>query len=210
MPTLALLGDSILDNRPYVAPEPDTAAHLRRRLGPDWTVDLLARDGAAIADVRLQLARLPDPIDCAVLSVGGNDALRHVGLLGEPASSVAEVLAELGRIADGFAEGYEALVAELAPRVGRLLLCTIYEPPLSDRLSARLARVPLSLLNDRVIRCAAGRGLEVVELRAVCTRPEDFVMEIEPSPAGASKIAGAIARALQGGPGTPPARLFAA
>lgn len=208
MATLALLGDSVLDNGPYVAPQPDTAEHLRRLLGPDWTVVLLACDGSTIADVSLQLRRLPDPTDCAVLSAGGNDAIQHIGLLEQPAASVAGVLAELGQIADTFAERYEALVAELVPRASRLVLCTIYEPPLFDRALARLARVALSLLNDRIIRCAARRALDVVDLREVCTRPEDFVQEIEPSPAGAGKIAGAIARAVRSGPGVPATRVF--
>ena len=210
MPTLALLGDSSLDNKPYVGRQPDTAEHLRQLLGSDWSVELLARDGSIIADVRWQLASLPDTPDCAILSAGGNDAVEHIGLLAQPASSVAEVLAELAQIADAFAERYDLLVDSLAPRVRRLVLCTIYEPPLLDPRAARLARVPLSLLNDRIIRCAASRGLEVVDLRTVCTRPDDFVQEIEPSPAGAQKIAAAIARAVTGTPGTRSARLFAA
>lgn len=210
MPNLALLGDSILDNRPYVAPSPDTAEHLRRLLGPGWTVELLARDGSMISDVHAQLRRLPARADCAVLSAGGNDAARHIGLLAQPAASVAEVLAELGQIAEAFAERYRALIADFAPRVQRPILCTIYEPPLLDPRSARLARVPLSLLNDRIIRGAAEHRLEVIDLRAVCTRPDDFVMEIEPSPAGARKIAVAIAGVVQGRPEIPSARVFVA
>ncbi|HEY8370755.1 MAG TPA: SGNH/GDSL hydrolase family protein [Thermodesulfobacteriota bacterium] len=210
MPALVLLGDSILDNEPYVAPRPDTAEHLRRLLGADWTVELLARDGSTMADVPAQLGRLPEPTDCAVLSVGGNDALEHIDLLSRPASSVAEVLAELGRIAETFAGEYDRLLAMLVPRVRRAILCTIYEPPLHEPNAARLARVPLSLLNDRIVRCAASRALEVIDLRAVCTETEDFVLQIEPSPAGAEKIARAIARVVRGEPGARAARVYGA
>jgi len=210
MPTLALLGDSTLDNKPYVGRHPDTAEYLRDFLAPDWSVELLARDGSRIADVPWQLAGLPDIPDCAILSVGGNDAVEHLGLLEQPASSAAEVLAELGQIADAFAKHYDPLADSVALRVRRLALCTIYEPPLLDPRTARLARVPLAVLNDRIIRCALRWGLEVIDLRAVCTQPDDFVQEIEPSPAGARKIATAIARVVTSTPSTRSARLFAA
>lgn len=200
MRSLVLLGDSVFDNRPYVALEPDTADHLRRLLGPGWTVHLLARDGAVIADIPAQAARLPSPADHAVLSVGGNDALAHVGLLTRRAAWAADVLDELGRIADGFSARYERVVAGLLPRVGRLTLCTIYEAPLDDPRAARLARVPVALLADRIVRVAARHGLDVIDLRAVCTRPEDFVWQIEPSPSGARRIAEAVRRSLDGAP----------
>jgi hypothetical protein len=89
------------------------------------------------------------------------------------------------------------------------MVCTIYEPPLSNPTLARLARVPLSLLNDRIIRSATRIGADVIDLRAVCTDVADFVQEIEPSAAGARKIATAIERALQAPPGQPTSRLFA-
>ncbi len=207
MAVLTLLGDSILDNGPYVAPQPDTAAHLRRLLGPDWVVHLLARDGSMMADVYRTLGGLPDVTDCAVLSVGGNDAIEHIDLLTRPAFSVAEVLAELGDIAQRFADRYDALLGELASRIRRVMVCTIYEAPLHSLQAARLARVPLSLLNDRIIRSASRHALEVVDLRAVCTRPDDFVQQIEPSPTGARKIAEALARAIHGN--ARPTRLYA-
>lgn len=36
---VVLLGDSILDNRPYTAPAPDTTDCLRRLLGGEWSVE---------------------------------------------------------------------------------------------------------------------------------------------------------------------------
>jgi hypothetical protein len=208
--TLVLLGDSILDNAPYTRPEPDTSEHLRRLLGGAWRVDLLARDGSTIADVPFQLRELPDPVTCAILSVGGNDAADHIDLLERKASSAAEVLDQLAAIAEHFGTQYDALAREVARRTRRLVLCTIYEPPLFDPASARLARVPLSLLNDRIVRAGAGLGLEVLDLRSVCTQPSDYVKQIEPSPAGAGKIARAIASLLLGQPELGSARVFAA
>ncbi|HWC74349.1 MAG TPA: hypothetical protein VG454_10475, partial [Gemmatimonadales bacterium] len=64
--------------------------------------------------------------------------------------------------------------------------------------TASRARVLLTLLNDQVLRIAARAGLDVLDLRSICTATEDFVMQIEPSAKGAAKIAHAIARAATG------------
>src|SRR5215218_4847963 len=93
--SLVLLGDSILDNGPYTRPEPDTTAHLERLLAPQWSVRRLARDGATIGDLRFQLGELPTRPAQAVLSIGGNDAARHVGLLERRATSAVAILDEL-------------------------------------------------------------------------------------------------------------------
>lgn len=207
---LVLLGDSILDNAAYTRPAPDTAHHLRQAVGSAWTVECLAQDGATIADVRFQLAELSSRADCMVVSVGGNDAAQHIDLLDRRVSTAAAVLHELGTIADRFASAYLELATTVLPHTGRLVLCTIYEPPLFDPLSARLARVPLGVLNDRIIQIASRLRLEVLELRTVCTDVEDFVQHIEPSARGARKIAGAIAALLQRPPDTATARIIVA
>lgn len=209
MPTLALLGDSILDNRAYTKPSPDTATHLRESLGAAWAVELLAQDGATISDIQLQLRSLPAGTEYAVLSAGSNDAVEHIGLLTQPATSAAEVLSALDAIAGPFSEQYERLLGGLRPRVDRLLLCTIYEPPLSNPAAACLATVPLTILNDRIIRAAVRFRADVIDLRTVCTVPSDFVLEIEPSAIGAAKIAQAVHQAVQPADGLPAARLFA-
>jgi lysophospholipase L1-like esterase len=208
--TLVLLGDSILDNAPYTRPAPDTTHHLGQMLGGGWTVERLAQDGATIADVRFQLAELPPQADCVVLSVGGNDAAEHIDLLERRVSSAAEVLDELARIADDFTISYRELATAVVARTPRLALCTIYEPPLSDPVAARLARVPLGLLNDRIVQIASRLRVEVLDLRTVCTESTDFVKQIEPSPRGAQKIAAAIATLVQQGPESSTARIVAA
>lgn len=204
-----LLGDSILDNRPYTAPEPDTAAHLRRLLGEEWSVGLLAQDGATMRDISHQLRRMPDSAATAVLSIGGNDASAHIGLLERSNTDAPTVLGELLEIAEGFAAQYEEVARAVAARAARTVLCTIYEVQLEPPPLARLARVPLAVLNDRIIRSAARLGLEVLELRDVCTEPSDFVLQIEPSAAGARKIASSIAAVLRGDPMARAGRLHA-
>jgi len=194
--TLLLLGDSILDNGTYTYPEPDTTARLERLVAPAWAVHRLAQDGATMRGLPPQLALLDYRPDAAVLSVGGNDLMAYVDMIQRPATSVAEVLGELLAIADGFHLHYEAAVRSVMGRADRTILCTIYEVPLQPPMAGTLARVPLGLVNDRILRIGAELGLEVLELRRVCTEVEDFVLEIEPSAQGAEKIARAIAGIL--------------
>ena len=149
-----------------------------------------------MSSVHRQLRDLHGSYDAAVLSVGGNDALAHLSLLDQPASSVAEVLEMLSEIATSFAHDYESLVDALRPAIERVVLCTIYEPPMFDESSQRLAQVVLSLLNDQIIQMATSSGFDVIDLRLVCTDESDFVMAIEPSATGAEKIGAAIAQVV--------------
>src|SRR5215213_1467014 len=128
--SLVLLGDSILENGPYTRPEPDTTAHLARLLGPEWSVERLAQDGAMMSDLPSQLKELRARPSRAVLSIGGNDATAHIGLLEREATSAAQLFTELLAIADAFGRHYEACARTVAERAERTLLCTIYEAQL--------------------------------------------------------------------------------
>lgn len=207
-PQVVLLGDSILDNRPYTAGEPDTTTHLQRLLDRRWTVELLAEDGARMADVAAQCERLRRPA-AALLSVGGNDLTQHVDLLARPADDSSEVYDELIALADAFGAEYEAVVDRVRVMVPRLVLCTIYDVRLQPPALARLARAPIAVCNDRIIAAGARRGLDVLDLRAVCTEDADFTLQIEPSARGAEQIARAIARVLEDDGATPRGRVFA-
>lgn len=206
--TVVLLGDSILDNAPYTRPEPDTMAHLAMLL-PEWSVLRAARDGARMRDVDSQLRQLGARPAVGVLSIGGNDATAHLGLLERRATSAAEILEELLEIADDFASHYERVVRAVQRRFERTVVCTIYEVQLEPPVLARLAKVPLAVLNDRIVRIAASLGVEVLELRSVCTTPDDFVLQIEPSARGAAKIARAIAALVTGETPLVTGRVFA-
>jgi lysophospholipase L1-like esterase len=200
MPHLVLLGDAILANRAHTSPKPDTATILGERLS-GWTVTLLAAPGVTMAGVSSQLQRVPADVDLAVLSVGGNDALKHVEILQQPARSSAETLDALLEMTEEFVQEYDRVVQAARGRITRLLLCTIYEPPLVGEHTARRARVLLTLVNDQILRVAVGRGADVLDLRAICNTKGDFVMQIAPSATGAEKIADAIARTANGSGG---------
>ena len=205
---VVLLGDSILDNWSYTRPAPDTATCLAGALGPEWSVELLARDGATISGLPPQLQEIRGRPDRAVVSIGGNDLTAHIGLLGRQSASAAEILGELQAIADDFSRRYEAAARAAVERAERLLLCTIYEVALEPPALAYVARVPLGLVIDRSRRMAARLGCDVLDLRSVCTEQSDFVLQIEPSPRGAAKIAGAIAAVIRDGPPLRSGRLF--
>ena len=207
---LALFGDSILDNGPYTRPEPDTTAHLGRLLGKGWTVRRLATDGAMMRDVAGQLRALRERATVTVLSIGGNDALEHIGMLEHPIAHSGMVLEQLDVIAAAFQQQYERVAGAVAERADRVILCTIYDVQLEPPAFAKRARVPLAVLNDRIFRTAAKLGLDVLELRSVCTEPTDFVQQIEPSPQGAAKIANAIVGAIHGDGGLSSGTVFGA
>lgn len=204
---LALLGDSILDNAPYTVPEPDTTTHLQHLLGSGWSVELLAMDGAVMADVPRQVRALDGRPEVAVLSVGGNDALQHVDLLERRGTSSAALFKDLLEIADDFERQYEKVARAVADHAHRTVLCTIYEVRLEPAPYAKLVRVPVAVLNDRIIRIGARLGVDILDLRAVCTDDSDFVLQIEPSATGAARIAHAIVSMLERG--AAPARLYA-
>jgi lysophospholipase L1-like esterase len=208
--TVVLLGDSILDNEPYTDGAPDTAAHLRSILGSDWPVELLARDGATMEDIASQLHHVPNREAIAIVSIGGNDLAQHIEVLTRESTTSEEVFGELLEIAERFSTHYEEVARSVAASAQRIVLCTIYEVQLEPTLYAGLARVPLGVLNDRIIRTAARMGFEVLELRDVCTLPSDFVMQIEPSARGARKIAEAIARVVRNDPAVRTARVHSA
>jgi hypothetical protein len=195
MPHLVLFGDSTLDNAAYVRGGPDVAAQLAGLVPPDWRVTLAAVDGARADDVPRQVAAAPADATHLVLSVGGNNALAHADILNRPARTSAEVLGALADARDAFEVAYRgALDAVLAPGLPTVA-CTVYNGNLAQP-AGRLAVVALTVFNDVILRAAVQRGVPVVELRLVCTDPDDYANPIEPSVAGGAKIARALAMAV--------------
>jgi hypothetical protein len=197
MSHVVLLGDSIFDNGVYVSPEPDVRYQLQARLGTGWNVTLLAVDGHVTADVKRQLQRVPESATNLVISVGGNDALSHAFLLGEPANSVAEAVERLAQAQSSFAAAY----AEMIDAVLRLgitsSVCTIYDANYTEP-HRRLVVAALALFNDVISRAAFSHGLPLIDLRLICREPSDYANPIEPSSQGGDKITSAIAAMVRG------------
>jgi hypothetical protein len=199
-----LLGDSIFDNGAYVrVREPDVVRQLARRLPDGWKATLLAVDGAVVDDVYRQLGEVPADATHLVLSVGGNDALGHIGLLQERANAALQTLLRLADIRDGFARQYQALVRALVARELPAVVCTVYEGNLPEPELPRAASAALTVFNDVILRTAFVAGLSVIDLRLVCDAPEHYANPIEPSALGGERIARAIAHAVTGNEARP-------
>jgi hypothetical protein len=193
---VVLLGDSIFDNGRYVPGGPSVIEHLRRTLPAGWAATLLARDGAGTAEMARQLEQLPADATHLIVSVGGNDALDHSGLLlHEPAGSFAEVLCGLADIHERFRRDYRAVLERILSQGKRAAVCTVYDAiPGLDRVEA----TGLCLFNDVILREAFRARLPVIDLRLVCTDLADYARSspIEPSVVGGGKIARAVSRLL--------------
>lgn len=114
-------------------------------------------------------------------------------MLWRPTTTVSQGIVLLGQVATGFRAHYEAAVDEVLSLKRPLTLCTVYNghfPPPHDEVITSA----LGVFNDVIYRVANARGLKVIDLRDVCSRPEDFANPIEPSGPGGLKIAQAIAR----------------
>lgn len=192
---VVLLGDSIFDNRAYTGSDPDVVTHLRAVLPLSWTATLCAIDGATTLDLAPQLKRIPAEASHLVLSVGGNDALMNSDLLETQVYSTSTALTLFADRLDVFEQHYIDAVASVARRGLPLTVCTIYNGNMPPEQS-RNVRTALALFNDVILQTALQRGVNVIELRAICTDPAHYANPIEPSGAGGERIAKAIAVAV--------------
>jgi hypothetical protein len=192
---LALLGDSIFDNRRYTKGEPEVVQHLGALLPTGWSASLLAVDGSTTADLAGQIARVTPLMSHLVVSIGGNDALLNADILNLPAASTREALLLFGQRAARSEASYRVALQSLSRLERRTTVCTIYNGNL-PAAEAPVARVALMLFNDAILRVAFELGLDVIDLRLVCTEPSDYANPIEPSGQGGAKIAQAIVRSL--------------
>ena len=205
MPHVVLIGDSIFDNSPYTRGEPDVVSQVRGLLPPGWEATLLAVDGSTTDHVAAQLGRLPRHATHLVLSVGGNNALMHLGVLEAPASSMAKSIEALADIASDFEKRYRAATAACLDTALPLAVCTIYNGWFEDQSFQRVASTTLTLFNDVIIRVAIEHSLPVIDLRSVCRTAEDYANPIEPSSVGGEKIARVIVGLVCGARTTAPA-----
>jgi lysophospholipase L1-like esterase len=188
---IALLGDSIFDNSPYLkSGQPDVIGQLKELI-PNST--LKAIDGSIISEVASQVASLPKDVTHIVVSVGGNDCLQAGDILTSSAGYVGEALLQLDKIIQRFRSDYDAMLLTLLSLNLPLTICTIYEPQYSEAVKQRVLVTALRLFNDIILSAAIREGLPVIDLRVVCSKLEDFANPIEPSMIGGEKIVERIA-----------------
>jgi hypothetical protein len=191
---VVLLGDSIFDNGAYTRGEPDVITHLRALLPSGARATLAAVDGSTTGDIDRQVARAPADASHLVLAVGGNDALGSIEVLSRPAATAGGALLQLDSRLTGFEASYAAALDRVLLRRVPTCVCTIYNGNFQGDEASMLRR-GVALFNDVILLTAFRRGVPVIELRLVCSSPEDYANPIEPSGNGGRKIARAIARA---------------
>ena len=214
MPHLVLLGDSIFDNAGYTSGGPDVISQVRSLLPSLWQASLLAIDGSTTDYIPDQIARLPKQVTHLVLSVGGNNALMNASDLGIPMFGSATHdgpllpivnMEKLAHIYENFEMRYRTAVkACLGPGLP-LGICTIYNGCFPDMKFQRIASVALAIFNDVIVRVAIEHNLPVIDLRLICTDPEDYANPIEPSSKGGEKIARAVVALVTGADSFPQA-----
>jgi hypothetical protein len=204
---LALLGDSIFDNKAYTRGEPDVVTHLRAQLPDRWQATLLALDGSAIGDLEWQLSRLPAGVTHLAVAVGGNDALRNIDLLERRVTSTRETLLLFGRRVARFEAAYRAAIRDVVATRLPAAACTIYNGRFEGEAD-EVVRAALTVFNDAILRVLFEARVDVIDLRLICCEASDYANPIEPSGEGGRKIADAIVRALTRGNDDPSARVF--
>jgi hypothetical protein len=192
---VVLLGDSIFDNESYVPGGAPVIEQLRRKLPRGARATLLAVDGAVTSGVARQLARLPADATHLVVSVGGNDGLRHIGLIEDGRYSAPEGFRWLADAQREFRRDYQEMLKAVLSAGKPAAVCTVYDAVPGLVAPAVTA---LSVFNDVILREAFRSGLPVLDLRMVCTEPGDYsaMSPIEPSEAGGLKIVSGIAAIL--------------
>lgn len=197
MSHVVLLGDSIFDNGVYVPEGPAFVDQLRAALPEEWAVSLLAVDGHVMADVEVQLTRIPQDATHLVVSCGGNDALNYLPLLAESAQSVAEVLVRFAQIRSEFGQQYRRMLKKAIEMQRDVTICTVYDciPDLEPMTNAAL-----SMFNEAILREAISAKVNIIDLRLICTERSDYsdLSLIEPSQLGGEKIAAVLRNLLLG------------
>ena len=212
MSKVALLGDSIIDNKVYVGPgEFSVLEHLDSL--SDLEFSQIALDGDTTVEVLdNQLEKLDKTSDFIVLSIGGNDLLEHLHLLIDPVNkhTFSRNLEIMNEFIEPIRDRYEKIVEHLSKEEGKLLLCNLYNGDfdrddgyetfegdeefifgIGDLLREKqeAATVIGMVFNDVVYSTGSKFGVDVLELREIFTESIDYANPIEPSHAGGGKLA---------------------
>jgi hypothetical protein len=157
---------------------------------------LKAIDGSTTRDLQEQLTTVLPGTTHLCLSIGGNDLIEQFDLLDTPVQSSAEALLLVSQASLEFRKNYRRVLQECMAMSLPLVVCTIYNCNFPTIAQQRTVEVALAVFNSEIITAALDYGLGVIELRRVCTEPEDYANPIEPSVIGGRKIAQVIIRSV--------------
>ena len=203
-----LHGDSIFDNRSYVDPSNDefsVSEHLTDLVVPPTKVILRATDGFVTSEVTEVLGKLSafSNDTLAVLSCGGNDALRFRASedMQKPVYSITQAMDVLLPHIQQFEKDYERVLWTLTTTYEpkNVRVCTIYNNIPADGVEiTESLLLGLRLFNDVITEQANSYGVGVIDLRNVCNEVKDYsyMSRIEPSSQGGEKIAKVIVQSF--------------
>ena len=195
---IVLLGDSALDNGAYTGGGPAIPEQLAELLAPNGHVTMLAIDGSTTDDIPSQLAEAPSNATHFLLSVGGNDAMLQIDVLSRPAQSVSHALISVAEVIADFNLAYRRCLDQVVALGLPTTVCTIYNGAFDEESGEQsVISTALQAFNDVIFQSAFDHGVNVIDLRRVCTDPDDFANPIEPSTIGGAKIAAVIHQAVQ-------------
>jgi hypothetical protein len=186
------MGDSTLDNRHTIGEAQDVRAQLRLWLAPKGHVTRLATHKSHLHDIVTQIGHLPPGATHLVVSIGSGDLVDQLGLAkGEVAKE--PTLDRLTTLAASFGRDYGQMLDALLARRLPTIPCTIPQPRFPNPATQRIAVAGAAMYNDAIIRQAVRVRVPVIDLRLICTEPEDYADALEPSAQGGAKIADTIA-----------------
>ena len=143
-----------------------------------------ARRGCLQRCSELQIGDL-EPEDRIILSVGGNDALRHIDLLqAENATTAKDVLVRLWAIREEFRRTYASLLDRLEHRP--VLVLTVYDPCFDgydmDVTYQQAAECAVAIFDDVIQQEAHQRSFDILELRTCSTTRRTMPTPSSPRP----------------------------
>lgn len=212
-PRLFLLGDSIIDNAPYVG-SAQTVTDCVNALWPAGAT-CIAIDGAGLQHMADQFeatlaAGFRPEHDVLVLSVMGNNLRQLFGVFNQEVNNVLEGMTAMYRGIHPVLAAYDATVAALKNRgVKHLVLVSIYpiyditlyagdllDGEVIDRSLSWVAINPvLGIVSRHVIDTAKKHGAVAADLFGGDFGPEDIVRAIEPGANASPKVAARIVAA---------------
>ena len=200
-PTVFLLGDSMLDNTLYVAPDENIVSIFKTKTRHN--VHLFAQDGAVISDVYSQLHKIhPDRNNnntYICVSAGGNNILELVSLhLQRKAFNIENEDEDTGEgeNVNKIFEQYKKLINAIRLKLpdANLLLLNLYYPTAEPELKPLITH-----WNEKMDATFenVNKRIRVVRVDQALTRPDDFTHRIEPSYEGGCKMVDLIKGVIQ-------------
>jgi lysophospholipase L1-like esterase len=183
---MLLVGDSILDNGPYVGEDSSVLSCVKKRF-PDDEVNSIAVDGFTTIDVRKYLRKeLPTGYDYVFLSVGGNDLIENqeILLVDNPTAKKKQFWAKL-------LPRHFRIYNMLNDYNGLVFVFNIYTPFLDESEFSEDYIWAVEASTEKFNRLLRFRYTDerIMDLHSALSKECDFVNTIEPSATASLKIA---------------------